>query len=331
MTPKHGGLSQLADTADPSHYPVRRRGQKRALNPNWAGIAWLEAKELANTEVMAEPYAEAAGVTYPRAYGWYAAKRAGHYPRPMMQIFNDGATSSSQMIYQNPCPDCDNWARSWNCPRHEDRGLEGFREAASRRVGRDDGRTGLAMPPLLAAGLIRNAEGVEPVAARPGEVVTREMMAAIERGAQRASREHFRQYQEAFLPPPFAPREYDHVQDALRYGLPVYIPAEQARPQVEFTGISGAPDPADPRADGTPGIRDVMRALRPGREWDATADRISNALLPADAGERLNQLEQFSGEFTLQVDGETVEGVQSFTIHIEQAGRDAGGEPPAST
>lgn len=106
------------------HYPVKRRGQKRRLDPNWPAIAWLEAESLADTEIVDtdEVTLETDGVTeiitLEHARGNYEARERRHYPRTMFQLIEDGHSSGSPTSPASPCPDCYDFSRSWNCPDH---------------------------------------------------------------------------------------------------------------------------------------------------------------------------------------------------------------------
>lgn len=118
----YAGLSRPSDVANPvEHYPVRRRGTKRRLNPNWDAIRWLEDGQLDDTEISDAKvlgdgdWASMLGV---RALGWYSAKRSGHYPRRMFDIFGLEVSSSSMIHYPSPCPDCHDFSRTWACAEH---------------------------------------------------------------------------------------------------------------------------------------------------------------------------------------------------------------------
>lgn len=116
--PKHAGLSRLAEAASPvEYYPVKRRGQKRRLVPNWDAINWLERETEDDTEICNEAPLDF-GMTRIIALGWYGAKRSGHYPRRMFDIFELEASSSSAVAYPKPCPDCLDFSRTWACTEH---------------------------------------------------------------------------------------------------------------------------------------------------------------------------------------------------------------------
>ena len=121
----------LADVAsDEDYYPVRRRGEKRRLNPNRDAIEWLENDTLDLTDaghrylmtdlgfrlniVDATPGDDCVLVT--RAYGSHLAT---HHKRPMFECFDINA--SKALTYRDPCPECDNLAYSFQgCQRHND-------------------------------------------------------------------------------------------------------------------------------------------------------------------------------------------------------------------
>lgn len=120
--PKYAGLSRLAEAASPiEYYPVKRRGQKRRLLPNWDAINWLERETEGDTEISdvqvlgtSEEWAEMNGV---RALGWYGAKRRNMYPRRMFDIFRLEASSTGLVTY-TPCEACDDFSRTWACTEH---------------------------------------------------------------------------------------------------------------------------------------------------------------------------------------------------------------------
>lgn len=147
---EHDGLSQLADTARDltrpreACYPIRRKGEKRRLNPNQAGIDWLEGRctdgedFLGATEIAAEtPSGEVVGLgvygepvheyKILRAHGGFRARRRGLYVRPIFQTLHIERGSAQQLSYPAPCPDCDDWSRTSRCAQHHDRdGIEGL-------------------------------------------------------------------------------------------------------------------------------------------------------------------------------------------------------------
>ncbi len=147
---KYHGLSHLADVArdltQPGEacYPVRRKGERRRLNPNQAGIDWLEGRctdgrdFLDATEIVDEdPAGEVIGEDSSgeqvyeyralRARGAYAARSKGLYVRPIFQTLHPGRGSGQSLRYPAPCPDCDDWSRTSRCAQHHDRdGIEGL-------------------------------------------------------------------------------------------------------------------------------------------------------------------------------------------------------------
>lgn len=131
----YSGLSQLADAARDltqpreAAYPVKRKGERRRLNPNRDGIAWLEGEAFhSNTEIIGVKAGED-GVTYITSAGAVAATL---HVRPMFQVFKDGG---AYMFRHFSCPDCDDWSRTSRCDRHHDRdGVRGLVLGASRGV-----------------------------------------------------------------------------------------------------------------------------------------------------------------------------------------------------
>lgn len=133
-------------TKQPSHpyeaeyYPIKRKGQRRRLAPNWPAIGWLE-KETRNDARIA--WDVPAGENIPgtvtpefriqRAVGWDEAKRRGMYPRPMFQTFLLETSSTMQIRYLG-CPDCDDFSRTSQCAQHHDRdGVAGLKMGPERR------------------------------------------------------------------------------------------------------------------------------------------------------------------------------------------------------
>lgn len=116
--PKHAGLSRLAEAASPvEYYPVKRRGQRRRLTPNWDAINWLERETETDCEISDEAPLDF-GMTRIIALGWFSAKRRGMHPRRMFDIFGLEASSSSTVAYPKPCPDCLDFSRTWACTEH---------------------------------------------------------------------------------------------------------------------------------------------------------------------------------------------------------------------
>lgn len=94
------------------YYPVKRPGQRRRLNPNWPAIRLLEAKAepvtaLYRTEVKTSDGERYALLLCP---GASAARRQGQHPRPMFEVFEDGASSTMRVHNERPCPVCNDFA-----------------------------------------------------------------------------------------------------------------------------------------------------------------------------------------------------------------------------
>jgi hypothetical protein len=49
---------------------------------------------------------------------------ARHYVRPIFQLVTDRPGGNGTARYPAPCPDCDDFARSWNCATHPERRLD---------------------------------------------------------------------------------------------------------------------------------------------------------------------------------------------------------------
>ena len=107
------------------HYPVRKRGEARRLNPNYPGIHWLERESQGETELLGsdeyDPWNN--GLKILRARGYYKARHNG-YPRRMFDLFGPDYTSAYNVEYWFPCPACDDWARTSRCADHPDEGIE---------------------------------------------------------------------------------------------------------------------------------------------------------------------------------------------------------------
>lgn len=131
--PKNSGLSHLADVARRDglqilhSYPIRKKREPRRLNPNLAGIEWLESD--ANnfdddTEIEGSGPMEGTGLpadAKPEFLVDYAAGRERKSnPRPMFQIIPRDAFSGMAPSVQ-PCPGCYDFARAWTCPDHAER------------------------------------------------------------------------------------------------------------------------------------------------------------------------------------------------------------------
>lgn len=123
---KHSGLSRLADvareaTGEAAHYPVKKKGERRRLDPNWTAIAWLEADTLDDTEIVYTADLEIIGMpgllTLMAAGKTRALVGRTSQCRRMIDVFSLDTSSTHPTSYK-PCPYCDNFAVSWNCPEH---------------------------------------------------------------------------------------------------------------------------------------------------------------------------------------------------------------------
>lgn len=117
-------LSQLADIAREltqprnAHYPIKRRGEKRKLHPNRAGIEWLEGKAFkSDTEIV---YTETLGVPEDCLKATYASGQSQKlHSRPMFQVLDGSAFSGLPVRRAQGCASCDDFARSWSCEEHQ--------------------------------------------------------------------------------------------------------------------------------------------------------------------------------------------------------------------
>lgn len=136
MDHKHE-LSRTADAArillggeDP--YPVKRRGERRRLNPNTEGIAWLDARAKRDAEITREYGMNDQGVmvaadsvnaviTLQRGNSaWDHYRPAPRYLRAMIQPLPAAPDriDGDAMICPDPCPNCYDFSYAWSCPHH---------------------------------------------------------------------------------------------------------------------------------------------------------------------------------------------------------------------
>jgi hypothetical protein len=124
---EYSGLSLLADVAkeltDPkhAHYPVKRKGERRRLDPNWTGIAWLEADTLEATEILEGDWdaglpGDGLKRQISRGWSWAKADRTSQ-GRPIFQAIPLSASSTGP-VWHAGCAGCYDFAYSWNCERH---------------------------------------------------------------------------------------------------------------------------------------------------------------------------------------------------------------------
>jgi hypothetical protein len=120
-------IMNFGPPSDEDHYPVRRRGEKRRLNPNAEGIAWLDRRAAEVTATTRTRLMDDRGVILPDngrlkadfvVTRVYPRPRVDNHMRPMFQTFYVD-TWSGTTSYVNPCPDCLNMAYSWSCPKHQ--------------------------------------------------------------------------------------------------------------------------------------------------------------------------------------------------------------------
>lgn len=106
--------SRLAEAVSPiTHYPVKRRGERRQLLPNWDAIDWLERESADDCEIYHQSEV-IDGLAYTSAYG----KLGREFSRPMFQVLEIFA-SPTWVGGRNitPCQ-CDRFDQTWNCPDH---------------------------------------------------------------------------------------------------------------------------------------------------------------------------------------------------------------------
>lgn len=116
---KYGGLSQLADVArdltQPKEacYPIRRKGERRRLNPNLDGIRFLEGETFEQQTAIYHRAHYGNGLTVLYARGYFTRG----CNRPMIQVIDD-STRPFDSPDRTPCEDCDNVAYTSKCPGH---------------------------------------------------------------------------------------------------------------------------------------------------------------------------------------------------------------------
>lgn len=120
--PKSAGLSHLADVSNEQalafHYPIKRKGERRRLNPNWDAICWLEDDSAEDCEIE---YIEPMGSGELKELNvlYTFGRESKSYPRPMIQIIpRDAFSGANQSV--SPCS-CDRFDYSWEhvrCEKH---------------------------------------------------------------------------------------------------------------------------------------------------------------------------------------------------------------------
>ena len=113
------------------HYPVRKRGEARRLNPNYPGIHWLERESYDDTEPVIDVITDNPNVIL--ANGAIKARRNG-YPRRMFDLFSVTFSGGHKSEYWFPCPACDDWSQTARCADHPDEGAVSG-ETRERRYG----------------------------------------------------------------------------------------------------------------------------------------------------------------------------------------------------
>ena len=330
--PKNAGLSRLAEAASPiEYYPVRRRGQKRRLTPNWDAIRWLEedtegATEISDVAPLGAENTPWHSINNVRALGYYSAKRTGHYPRRMFDVFDLEVSSSNMISYADPCPGCQDFSRSWACIEHpevawntkrrvwerhiEDRTrcsctpcTERRERAAEASSGYTDmGTDGLRPPQGLYDRLIEMFGG--PL---PQEAYQRQ--AAMYFTAPRDPNQGRPGYHYHFPTDRWVPDTDDALGD-FRDGGEVGAGFFQGRP-VTVNEVSADERMAAEweRQNGIP-LADVLRQI----------DRVPPELGPTRRtflGALPNFTMTLTGTFTLEIDGETIQGAGPVAIEVE--------------
>lgn len=84
-------------------------------------IAALEAHSLPNAKIVTT--FEADGLLYLRSAGYSPALFGDQYPRPMFQLIEEDHSQSYYAPWVQPCPRCDDWSRTAQCPDHPERPL----------------------------------------------------------------------------------------------------------------------------------------------------------------------------------------------------------------
>lgn len=336
--PKDAGLSRLADVCNEQaltfHYPIKQKGQPRRLRPNLDAIRYLEIEQEQPTEIFelydageALPGTSVSEYKIQRANGWYDAKRGGHYPRPMFQTFDLEISSSSQVIYPEPCPACDDWSRTSRCEEHHDLdGVAGLRMGADRRSARNERREGpptvysdapQGMPDSLLETYRRLIE--EQVRPTDGRRLFPQSVQDAEQARQEAAERQRQIYQRITAAPSDCTCSMCQRNPGRRSGLRIFEPVEvderdpnRGRPgyHYDFAQNRWVPDTNDPLGD-----------FRAGGEVGAGAyiqlDSVPEELLGPTRDrwlDRITGLADFA--MTLEITGDTTQASAS-TVRIE--------------
>lgn len=120
-------------------YPVRRPGERRRLNPNEPGIAWLEDSSAHDTQPWRTYPGHDDGLRFEVAYGARHTSGPGVVVRPMFEIFPDcPGHLTGHMNSHTTCPGCDDWSRTTRCTEHPETGFPAM-SPALRVYTADDG------------------------------------------------------------------------------------------------------------------------------------------------------------------------------------------------
>ena len=104
-----------------NHYPIKQRRRPRTLNPNWTGIAWLEAQVIGTVTPIPGRQGDATGLAFFATPGALRAmKRRSVHVRPMFELVPDRSFSGMPRRYSDPCPVCDDFAYTRPCEDHPD-------------------------------------------------------------------------------------------------------------------------------------------------------------------------------------------------------------------
>jgi hypothetical protein len=342
---KEGGQEVTDD-----HYPVRRRGQARRLDPNWTGIAWLEAHSYDDTEIVMSfvPQGGASSKlgeglqvdrsrfteeTLPNLPG---PRAMPVYIRPMFQVMPLYMSSAQLVRYGKPCATCyDVQYAGRDCPSHPahrwspehlrwylpgndpaPEQVSPYRAPTREQAAIDTGERrniigrlldANSSPPDGAPELLVAIDGAgEPILLQPGiQITARDYMAP--------ELEHYRAQMELYA---------NLITERAAQEITRAVVGES---EPQFTGIADVePDPVQ----GTPmqDLIDAYRHLADGPDGDTFRRQLSEGRWRLDETEldrhyrytppREGRSETVSPT-EVRVDGQTVEGIQSFTIHIE--------------
>ena len=319
--PKNAGLSHLADVASAiEYYPVKRRGQKRSLFPNYAAIEWLESSEndFDDTEVEFVTAMDGTGSELNVTFAFGRGTKS--YPRPMFQIIpRDAFSGMGQAV--TPCS-CDRFDLSWDatrCEAHAEVEWDWERKAW-KRPGADAPRAYYSPEPAAPT-----SDAGQSILERLYSQIQAVSEGRCECGLCRASRGD-------------APR----IDGCLNFDANTQAIERRRQYEAQMNLYRQGPDAMTRWALGDEPAQDP-NFEREGYRYSFTQDRWLPEVPPSAyppgsvqldvsqvlpeliqqaeqrMSDRLSQImgQTITGTFRLEVNGETLQGIQSFSIEVE--------------